>query len=71
MDLRFASKWGERKTYTKKICHQGEALAYEKFIASELSDKPWLGRRRIPEGYLILLNSGMHCLEEHSQIQIE
>lgn len=34
------------KRVRKKFATKGEALAYEKFIASELEDKPWLGEKQ-------------------------
>lgn len=33
------------KRIRKKFATKGEALAYEKFITSELADKPWLGEK--------------------------
>lgn len=43
----------EGKRVRKKFATKGEALAYEKFILSELENKPWLGekqdRRRLSE----------------------
>ncbi len=34
------------KRVRKKFATKGEALAYEKYIASELEDKPWLGEKQ-------------------------
>lgn len=34
------------KRIRKKFATKGEALAYEKFIVSELEDKPWLGEKQ-------------------------
>ncbi|WP_439099073.1 phage integrase, partial [Cronobacter turicensis] len=34
------------KRIRKKFATKGEALAYEKFVLSQLEDKPWLGEKQ-------------------------
>ncbi|HFZ8854381.1 TPA: tyrosine-type recombinase/integrase [Salmonella enterica subsp. houtenae serovar Rough:z4,z23:-] len=43
-DLRPTGAKGKR--IRKKFATKGEALAYEKYIASEMEDKPWLGEKQ-------------------------